>query len=210
MTWDENLFETLEIPTDLDKAILVNTILLKYGDLSPIVSSPTKFKDRVGLWSRSNKYTFDKLAETLKFEYNPIHNVDADEWEYYRDNRQTQQKKDGTNSSDTTGNSNTDANGTDTSDTSAYNSSSYQPEDKRTFENTNNTDYRSNVNGDYTDNFDGNEDFTHDRHTKRQGNIGVTSTQELIRQEREIAMFNIYDTIARMFKRDLLLTVWNL
>jgi hypothetical protein len=37
-----------------------------------------------------------------------------------------------------------------------------------------------------------------DDHTER-GNIGVTTTQQMIKEEREMALFSIYDTIADSF-----------
>ena len=37
--------------------------------------------------------------------------------------------------------------------------------------------------------------------TRRTGNIGVTTSQQMIREEREIDLFNIYDQITQDFKR---------
>lgn len=41
-----------------------------------------------------------------------------------------------------------------------------------------------------------------------QGNIGVTSTQQLIKEEREIAMYNIYDAISNDFRQRFCLQVY--
>lgn len=43
---------------------------------------------------------------------------------------------------------------------------------------------------------------------KEQGNIGVTTTQEMIRQERDIADFNIYAFIADSFRKRFCLMVY--
>lgn len=60
----------------------------------------------------------------------------------------------------------------------------------------------------------GNENRTSNRNSwhkeihKERGNIGVTSTQQLIESEREIAVFNIYDIIIASFKENFCLLVY--
>ena len=78
--------------------------------------------------------------------------------------------KDGTITEDTTGSGNNE------NKVAAYNSSAYEPRERSS----------ASSNG----------------HLKRveQGNIGVTSTQQLIREERDVAEFNIYDAISSDFK----------
>jgi len=46
------------------------------------------------------------------------------------------------------------------------------------------------------------------RSIRRTGNIGVTSSQELVTREREVAIFNIYKTIADSFKKRFCLMVY--
>lgn len=48
-------------------------------------------------------------------------------------------------------------------------------------------------------NFDGVTTTSYTKNIARHGNIGVTSSQELIRQEREIAAFSIYERIRQIF-----------
>lgn len=56
----------------------------------------------------------------------------------------------------------------------------------------------------HTDNLT--EEYTEEK--VRQGNIGVTSTQSLINQEREVAMFNFIDTIATILVNNICSGVW--
>lgn len=46
------------------------------------------------------------------------------------------------------------------------------------------------------------------RSIRRTGNIGVTSSQELVTRQREVALFNIYQTIADSFKKRFCLLVY--
>lgn len=51
-----------------------------------------------------------------------------------------------------------------------------------------------------------NVDHEHRGHTH--GNIGVTTTQQMIEQERAVALFNLYEEIAKIFAKDLMVCVW--
>jgi hypothetical protein len=46
------------------------------------------------------------------------------------------------------------------------------------------------------------------RSIRRTGNIGVTSSQQLVREQRDVALFNIYKTIADSFKKRFCLMVY--
>ena len=68
----------------------------------------------------------------------------------------------------------------------AYNSSTYEP---RSYSN-------------------GRVDSGRDLERTEQGNIGVTSTQQLIKEEREVAEFNIYDRISEDFRNRFCIMVY--
>ena len=71
-------------------------------------------------------------------------------------------------------------------DVSAYNSSAFEPRNKST----------------------GSADSSRDYTRVEQGNIGVTSTQQLITEERDVAMFNIYDQISADFRNRFCIMVY--
>lgn len=80
--------------------------------------------------------------------------------------------------------------GSSQADHSAFNSSSYQPVDKSSVENA------STDTGTIT------------RERTEQGNIGITTTQQMIKEEREIAEFNLYDLIIDEFKQRFCIMVY--
>lgn len=51
-----------------------------------------------------------------------------------------------------------------------------------------------------------NETFEH----VEQGNIGVTTTQQMIKEQREIVQFNLYKYIIDSFKKHFMITVWDI
>lgn len=71
-------------------------------------------------------------------------------------------------------------------DVAAYNSSSFEPRNKST----------------------GSADSSRDYERRETGNIGITSSMELVRQERDVADFNIYDRISADFRNRFCLMVY--
>lgn len=55
---------------------------------------------------------------------------------------------------------------------------------------------------------DGNGTLHGTRKGRIHGNVGVTTTQQMLEEERRIADFNIYDTIAEDFKKDFCVMVY--
>lgn len=177
-----------------------------------------------------------KLLETTKFVYNPIDNYDRKET--YTDTRTINRVKDNTDSysSQDTGTLKDTNDGYDndeidftpgktteqTTTVSAENDSDYQPdeqvvstesgkektEDNRNFHNT----LDRKTSGDTTASATGKENevtsegFSHDYHAH--GNIGVTTTQTMIKQEREIVDYSIYERIRADFVDRFCLWIW--
>ena len=81
-----------------------------------------------------------------------------------------------------------DADGTNETQVSAFNESTYQNRSKDTVAQDNTTER------------------TYER--VEQGNIGVTSTQQLIKEERQTAEFNIYDRISEDFRNRFCIMVY--
>ena len=114
----------------------------------------------------------------------------------------------GSNSSD--GTDNTDNGNTNTTSVTPYESDTLHTQsqvtdnghDNRTIHNTG-TDK-----SDSTNKSTGNEktDVTHDGHLY--GNIGVTTSQQMLRDELDISRWNIYDEIAKCFARELIIPVY--
>lgn len=78
----------------------------------------------------------------------------------------------------------------------------YTRNDKGNFQGFNSSTYKNVSQADDQDDEDGTVT------TERHGNIGVTSTQQLITQEREVSDFSLYKTIADDFKREFCVMVY--
>lgn len=208
--WDSTLFDLLSIPEGLNKDNVVNSLLAEVSDLEVLYPNPVVMKNLIGIWSASCQYKWQHLYNTMLLEYNPIDNYDRTE------TRSLTSQGSGTN---TTGGSDTiTEGGSDTASGNAttlekvagFNSASPSLVDKgeQTGQHTGTTQYGKTIDTDYgktgTDTFSRSDSET----IRARGNIGVTTTQQMIESEREVADFNMYDIIINEFKQRFCLLVY--
>lgn len=205
-TYDNTIFDLLTLPEGLSKDNLIKNILSRLAELEIIYPNPTVLKDLIGVWSVSCQYSWAKLYATMTASYNPIDNYDRTE----------------TRTLNSQGTGSSQAGGSDTVAGSAQNNKAGNILDKVAGFNTgaqalvdkNKTETSENdsltTNGTTTYGRTNSESFTKaDTETiHARGNIGVTTTQQMLTQEREIADFNIYDIITEDFKQKFCILVY--
>ena len=166
----------------------------------------------IGAWSKKQVPIWTELYNSTQYEYNPIWNVDGTVVEerdlagtdYRTDDHTTERTHDDTLTTD--------------NDVYGYNSATAAPESKVTADHDGTiTDAHTGTitdahTGTITDTDTGtiNHDTTDTGSitTTRQGNIGVTSTQSLIKEQRDVVQFNIMDYIINDFKNRFCLLVY--
>lgn len=208
LMYDSTIFENFTVPTGLDKDTAIDYILSRAGKTPLAHPNPDYMKYYIGTWSTVRNPIWEKLYASTQFEYNPIYNTDRTT--EITDSRQIQRGKEeeqtDSGTSQTTG-STTDT-GTAESLVSAENASTYQPDrqEVRDLEskNTQNTTISTTQNS--SENENTKETYTHNEHSE--GNIGVTTTQQMIQEERDIVNFSVYDVIVRDFVEQFCLFVW--
>lgn len=186
-----NFFDDADIDERLDKEELKMAILARCGTLLPLYTNSEMFKSFSDSFFKQRNKIISKLIDTTEFDYNPIDNYDRRE-EVHR-----VYDEDTTNKNTTTGESNNTS--SQENQTAAYDSSNYQPKDKVT------------GNGETKDTTTGNgsatSDITEDTTTRTHGNIGVTTTQNMIESERKVVLFNVYHWIAIEFEQNFFICV---
>lgn len=189
--YDNTLFDAMILPDGIESDLVIDTILEKSGEFEILYPNLDFMKVKIGTWFQRHFRTFDKWNTALDIEYNPLENYDRNE--DYTDTGKANAK--------TTG-STTPAQQTvtDTKNVSAYDSSTYQPAEQNTSSNV------VNVSGsDSSETHSGNS-FEH--HSRIHGNIGVTTSQQMLQSELDIARFNIYENIADLFIEDFCLMIY--
>lgn len=191
-----DLFDNCVFPDGIDKTIAINTILANNAEFEPLYIDGDYMKFLIGNWSSKWQWTFDKWIKAINVKYDPLNNYDR--YEEYTDDKTgsdtTSIKTDGT-STDT-------GTATNEQSVSAYNASTYQPHEKNVLTNdlTNTIDNTTASEGRST------EKLQHKAHLY--GNIGVTTSQQMLEAELDISRWNLYNQISDLFKTELLITVY--
>ena len=205
--WDNTLFSLLSLPEGLDKDTLVDFILAECSDLEILYPNPEVLKGLIGVWSATEQYTWGKLYATMQLQYNPIDNYDRTETRTLASQAAGNSTDGGTDTvtsadtgSDSTIGSSTNVNQVKAFDTAA---NTFTDREKDTVSNSGSTTYgKTNTNTTRYGHTNGNTYSKNDTENIRSyGNIGVTTTQQMIEQERDTAKFNIFQVILDEFKQ---------
>lgn len=181
--YDNSVLDLLALPANMSREVVVNNILYETQELECAIPDPDRLKEAVGFWSAKQLPVWTKLQATLNLDYDPIANYDRTETETIT---HEETGSDTSSGGDTTNIYTAGFN--DTASTAAV------PSDKTV------TQLGSIV--------DRERDFTDTRNMRARGNIGVTTTQEMIQQERDIVQFNMIDYIVNDFKNQFCLLVY--
>lgn len=189
----KSIFDLMELPDSIDKVTLENSILLDVGDYEPLWYDPYFFRDMVGIWSKKWYRTFEKWARALSIEYEPLENYDRrEEWEEVTSD--TSKMNGVINGNSTINNSSNSKN-----NVSAYNSADYSPSDENVSTGSQ-TDVNNSTSNSTTTNASNNK-----RSGRAHGNIGVTTSQQMLQSELDVASWNLYEHITDIFAKEFLL-----
>ena len=237
--YDKTLFDNIVLPEGIDKDNLVSEIIRNSGDLYPYHQVPEYLKKNITFWFSRRLFDFDRMYKSLRMEYSPIENYDRieDIKREYKDSgtdTETLMLGSSTTSAHTgTDTDSTQGGGSNEKGVSAYNEDGYTNREKDTeTHNANNTQtYNSTVtntgsgsdtqkqtfdssvtntgSGSDKTQTDYGKQHTETENTHIHGNIGVTTTQEMIESEMSLrAKYDIYKIISREFEREFLVQIY--
>lgn len=233
---DGAIWSGLSLPEYFDKDTAVSTILLNCGEQEVIYPDPIALTNFIRIWSNKYQRFFERLAAAMQEDYKPLANYDRyEEWEDHEKGAGTVKDTDKlVHGSVTTGDSHTtdfarieseetgSNEDTTTNTVSAFNSNTYQPRDQSTNEGETtvnkegtedrNIDVSSGSKTDATDNrtYDGlsNTQVDSDHKGHMWGNIGVTTTQKILREEIAVSAISPYDIISDVFANEFSIRVY--
>ena len=187
--FDPTIFAGVEFPSNISVQDFIDSLLMQCGEMPVLYSSPPLLKSLIHVWSNVSQYSWNHLAATLTAEYNPIENYDRmEEWQ-----------ENSINNSRYTNSTNNTSNGSTKEQVYGYNNLN-TPAD-------NSASTSASTSADTSDSA-GNTTITGSRKGRAHGNIGVTTTQEMLESERRVAMFNFYDAVIRDFQKRFLIWVY--
>lgn len=233
--YNQTLFDGFVVPNGVDKDLVINNLLLEYGELEVVYPDFEFMKQALEYWSQKQLHVWNELYQALLYEYDPIENYDRKE--DWTDTDTTSGTRDITHINTITGSQTSkqiddatthdslstseklvgsqNADSTTTTSLSAYNSSSFEPRDEVVADSSTSTNNTTTTTGTNTRNYDNTTNTTVDTDTSENGNdkekttgsrngvhegrihgnIGVTTTQQMIEAQREVVEFNIISRI---------------
>lgn len=220
----DGLFNNLNLPDGINKDDVVSQILLDGSNFEILYSDFKFMQDAIGLWSNTWYRTFEKWQKALSLEYNPIENYDRmEDWtdsSINKSNRNSIEDRNLSNSmrSDRDLQSSTKNTGSDIilHNVSPYDSGSYvaDSQDITNINNQSETADTGTMSSNGTDsgtvtNTGNDLSNTYSTHKGRMhGNIGVTTSQQMLEAELKIARFNLVKQISDVFIKEFCVMVY--
>jgi len=203
-----DLFLHLTLPTGIDVETVKTNILLRGGEFEVLYSNPYFLRDSIVTWSKKWHWTFEKWYKAINIEYNPLENYDR--FESWTDKHEKEGTKNSDGSNTQTNNLHFENSGVDTSENlvSAFDSSTYQPHDKTQGTNQGRGSNTGSINNSTELDETTNETTNIEHDGRLHGNIGVTTSQQMLQSEIDIALFNLYDRIADVFLQEYVLPIY--
>ena len=205
---DKTLFDSAPMPEGIDKQELVDLIMVECGDLFPYYQQPNYLRMQIDNFFRRKKPNFDKMIEVLSAQYDPLENYDRkEEWK-------DEGKENGSNKHDEgvrgSANDRTYGNsvGNNVSKISAMDSDTLVTDTGADTSNT--TSSNATTTNDAHRTIDVKDEKEHEAtHSGRvHGNIGVTTSMQLVKEELELRRYDIMENIVRMFEKDVIIQVY--
>lgn len=182
---NDTLFDDLVIPENMDSDLLINNLVTELAELELIYSDFNFMKFMIGVWSRKELPTWNRVYKASTKLYDPIENYDRiEDW---TDNLN---RNSAINSSVT-------SNGNTQHDVAGFNSSVLVTASK-------------DINGDTSTGSTSDTSTSSGwRKGRVHGNIGVTTSQQMLQSELDVApKLNVYDFIINSFKNRFCLQVY--
>ena len=170
--YNEQLFDGLRLPSGVNKDTFVNNLLAETAEFEILYPDPEFMANMIAVWSEKELPVWDKLEETLHYDYDPISNYDRKE-EWKDDNEEKSEN-----------------NGDSLGKVAGFNSSELVESSGAETRVTRKANNISNKSG------------------RMWGNIGVTTTQQMIEEQRNVVKFNMMDYIIDSFIKRFCLLVY--
>lgn len=179
-----SIFTDITVPEGIDTEVMVNRIMIRCMEFSVMHTDIEFAHFQILNFFKVHYRTFEKWYEVLDEEYDPLHNYDRTETYTGNGSHNNSSSQSGQDSN------------TITTTKAAFNSSGYEPYEK------NASSGSSSGSGSDSGSFN-------EGHTLRAfGNIGVMSSQTMLKEEWEVDKLNIYTAIADLFKDEFCIQVY--
>lgn len=202
--YDNTVFDNLTLPDDINdddtKALLIDTILYKYGDAPLFSPDPSVVKYYIGRWSVRRSPLWQRYYDAVTAEYDPLSNYDRTEKRELTHGKKVTyggtvtDSTSGTITDTPSGSVKVERDDTTTENVSAYNSSTWEPSKQSVLNGETNTSYTNYKEERSFTNYQEQRTFNNSdtnsgkdsEETHTYGNIGVTTSQQMLISELDL------------------------
>lgn len=200
----EPLFSLMTIPAELDKNVLIKNILLRGGEFEVLYPDPYFMEQMVEMWSKKWQRTMERWVKALSIDYEPLENYDRKEdWTDSNNRSNTTERNENAIASD---HSDSSGSGSTTNTVSAYDTATYSAHDKDDSSSNGSNDSNSATSAYGVTKDDSSE--LNRRIGRAHGNIGVTTSQQMLEAELDISRWNIYEEITDLFLNEFCIYIY--
>ena len=189
--YDNSLFDELTFPAGINRDLAINRILEKSEEFELVYADFDYLKDRIGIWGKLWERTFNKWVEALNIDYDPLFNYDR--FEEYEDTKNNGFNNQSTSDSSTETSS--DSSSDVTNQVSAYDDSDFSNKEHETA----GAETSQNGKGHANSKSSGSSDETIKHKAHLYGNIGVTTSVQMLREQLDVVEWNLYEHISDIF-----------
>lgn len=205
--FERDLFVNMNLPEGIDKDEAINNILLMAGDNELLYPEGEFMVNAIGVWAKKWYRTFEKWIAVLSEEYEPLENYDRKEnWSDSASESESTSLSSSESSSASASDSSSNSNSM-LDVVSAFNSSNFSNDSAAQGNNVASSKSSSGGTNDLKSRTDSGKEQYSTHGGRIHGNIGVTTTQQMLQQELDVQRFNIYDEIAIIFVREFTLAL---
>jgi len=203
-----DLWANVTLPEGIEKNLLVNNILMNGGEFEVLYSDPDTARTFIGFWFRRNYRTFEKWINALNIEYEPLYNYDRYEEWTDEETGETSLLHGAKNTQTNDLTETVEVDSETEGKRSAMDASTYQPYDQSIVDADTETKNTGTVTNQMSGTDTNSRDLASEHIGHMYGNIGVTTSQQMLQSELDIAAWNIYEHITDMFLRDFTIPVY--
>lgn len=207
--YDNTLFDDMILPAGMDRETVIDSILQDCMELEAVYTSPSAMKTMIGIWSRREQPTFERIYKAEQAEYNPIENYDR----HQTDTREIEHSGDDVTVGQNTGNASGQSGTTTTGQVTDNNTHKYAAFDAGTLQDQTKDERAGNSTQaeqsaiTQTSSENTRQTLTHGENVGEtftsyiHGNIGVTSSQMMLESELALApKINTINYVVNSFK----------
>lgn len=213
MRYNDALFNDILLPDDVNGELLVNTILMQYGEMAVVCTDWEILKKSIDHWFMTHSIQLDRLYRDYSVSYDPLYNKEY----HVEETRTPDLRKD----SNTTGNSSSVTNsndngsfnnsGTNTRAYEGFQSSGFHDVERDTPVNSgsNHNDSQINSNGNSTSKVTETETGTETIKRHEYGNVSAITAAQIIKHDLNLwNEFSFYDIAAKLWAVDNMILVY--